>query len=237
MFKKYKDSRLWLGIGIILLGLLLLADNFGIIHYEIRKYIFHWEVILIFLGLVFIVSQGKRSTGIILLLIGGILYLSHVLHFDFTFWQIFWPSLCIFAGFMILFRHRLDRNIQKDRILVSENAIDELAFFGGGDRMVSSQQFEGGKITAIFGGLNYNMLKAKLAQGENAIDIFFLFGGVKLTVPENWIVKIKVQSIFGGFSDKRNYKIQDADPNDKSPLLLIKGTVIFGGGEIKSYPD
>lgn len=237
MYKRYKDSRLWLGIGIILLGLLMLADHFGFILYEIRRYIFHWEVILIFLGIVFIASHGKRSTGIVLLIIGGILYVRHVLHYDFTFWQIFWPSLCILAGFMILFRHSLDRNRIKDRILFNENAIDEIAFFGGGDRMVSSQQFQGGRVTAIFGGLNYNMLKAKLAPGENAIDIFFLFGGVKMTVPEDWIVKIKVQSFFGGFNDKRNYKIKDVNPDDKSPRLLIQGTVIFGGGEIKSYPD
>ena len=56
-------------------------------------------------------------------------------------------------------------------------------------------------------------------------------------LPEDWIVKIKVQSFFGGFNDKRNYKIKDVNSDDTSPRLIIQGTVIFGGGEIKSYPD
>jgi predicted membrane protein len=235
--QRHGDHRLWLGIGIILVGLLFLANNLGILDYEIRKYIFRWEVILMALGIIFIFGRGKRSTGIILLVIGGAFYLRDFLDYSFSFWQIFWPGILILAGLMLIFRHQLDSGYHgKNSIFTGEHVIDEIAVFGGGDRVVTSQQFQGGKVTTIFGGLNYNMLKAKLAPGENYIDVFCLFGGMKLIVPEGWTVKIRVMSLFGGFSDKHRYKIPETS-SDQSALLIIKGTVIFGGGEIKSYFD
>jgi len=234
--QRHNDRRLWIGVGIILLGLLFLGNNFGILDYEIRRYIFRWEVVLIFLGIVFLAGRGKRSTGVILLVIGGAFYLRDFLHYNLSFWQIFWPAMLILAGLLIIFRHQLDSGRPGSTVISGDDVIDEIALFGGGDRVVTSQQFQGGKVTTIFGGLNYNMLKAKLAPGENYIDVFCLFGGMKLVVPEGWTVKIRVMSLFGGFSDKSRYKIPEAN-TDMGYVLVIKGTVIFGGGEIKSYFD
>lgn len=234
--KRHYDRRLWLGVGIALLGFLFLANNFGIFDYEIRRYIFRWEVILILLGVVFLAGRGNRTTGIILLVIGSVFYLRDFFHYSFSFWQIFWPGILILAGLLIIFRHQLDRGRGKNKMFTGEHYIDEIALFGGGDRVVTSQEFQGGKVTTVFGGLNYNMLKAKLAPGENYLDVFCLFGGMKLIVPEGWTVKIRVISLFGGFSDKHRYKVSEANP-DQGSYLVIKGIVIFGGGEIKSYFD
>jgi len=234
--QRHRDHRLLIGLAIILAGVLFLANNFGVLDYEIRRYIFRWEVILIVLGIVFLAGHGRRSTGIILLVIGGVFYLRDFMDLHFSFWQIFWPGMLILAGLLMIFRHRLDREYGQNKVLSGEHVIDEIAIFGGGDRVVNSQQFQGGKVTAIFGGLNYNMLKAKLAPGENSIDVFCLFGGMKLVVPEGWTVKIRVMSFFGGFSDKHRYRIPETTTEGGSQLV-IKGTVIFGGGEIKSYFD
>ncbi len=229
------DSRLLLGILIVIIGLLFLAKNFGWMNYEIRRYIFRWEVVLMTIGVVLIAGRSNRTTGIILLAVGGAFYLHDLMGFDFTFWELFWPSLLILAGFLIIFRHRLDS--RHDRNLINDdNLIDEIAVFGGGERVVTSQQFKGGRVTCIFGGLNYNMLKAKLAPGENVVDVFCMFGGMKLIVPEGWTVKIRVLSIFGGFSDKQRYRYPESN-TDQGNQLIIRGTAIFGGGEIKSYFD
>ena len=53
-------------------------------------------------------------------------------------------------------------------------------------------------------------------------------------MPDDWDIKIKVQPIFGGFSDTHRIHPQNTDDELKSELI-IKGMVIFGGGEIKSY--
>ena len=68
-----------------------------------------------FLGVVFIAGRGNRSTGIILLVIGGVFYLRDFFDYDFSFWQIFWPGILILAGLMIIFRHRLDRDDGRKR--------------------------------------------------------------------------------------------------------------------------
>ena len=49
---------------------------------------------------------------------------------------------------------------------------------------------------------------------------------------QDWNIKINIISIFGGFADKRLISENDIDPSKK---LIIKGIVIFGGGEIKSF--
>jgi predicted membrane protein len=79
------------------------------------------------------------------------------------------------------------------------------------------------------------MLKAQLEPGTNVIDVFCLFGGTKLIIPEDWNVKIRVTSIFGGFSDKRH--IMPETRISEETQLVITGLTMFGGGDIKSYPD
>ena len=237
MDKRIHDQRLWLGVGAIILGILFLASNFHILDYNIRRYIFRWEVFLMFLGVVLFFGRRKRTGGIVLFVIGAVLYLRDFLHFDFNFWQLFWPGILIFAGLMIIFRHRVDNHDWIKRgVIMDDSMIDEVAIFGGGDRVVTSPAFKGGKVTTVFGGLNFDMLKAKLAPGDNHIDVFCLFGGMKLIVPEGWNVKIRVMSLFGGFSDKHRFRSSTLNPGEESSLI-ITGTVIFGGGEIKSYYD
>jgi predicted membrane protein len=236
MEKRNFDQRLWLGVGAIILGLLFLASNFHFLDYDLRRYVFRWSVFLMFLGVVFFFGRRKRTAGIVLFVIGAVIYLRDFFYFDFNFWQLFWPGILIFAGLMIIFRHRIDHDWTRKGVLTDDSYIDEMAVFGGGDRVVTSQVFKGGKVTTVFGGLNFNMLKAKLAPGENHIDVFCLFGGMKLVVPEGWNVKIRVMSLFGGFSDKHRFKSSELS-GDPEAQLVITGTVIFGGGEIKSYFD
>ncbi|MCB0752810.1 MAG: hypothetical protein KDC52_15170, partial [Ignavibacteriae bacterium] len=87
------------------------------------------------------------------------------------------------------------------------------------------------KLTAIFGGSEVHFENSLLAKGKNEIDIFSMFGGYTIYVPQDWNVIIDVVAIFGGLSDKRI-----KDPNrvyEDDKILIIKGLVLFGGGEVK----
>jgi len=111
--------------------------------------------------------------------------------------------------------------------------LDEVSVFGGGDRVVTSQNFQGGRLVSVFGGSKINLMSAQLAEGQHVLDTLSVFGGTTLIVPAGWSVKVEVTSIFGGFSDKR-----ERMPNlvyDQNRVLLIKGLAIFGGGDVKSY--
>jgi len=235
MEKERIDKRLLLGIFIILAGILLLAKNFGFFGPMLHRYIFRWEMILIVLGLVFTINQGNRTTGIILLFVGSAFYIRDIFHLNFNFWQLFLPALLILSGIMIMFRNKIDRFWARSPLTDEENQIDATDIFGGGDRIMRSHHFKGGRITAVFGGSTFDMLKAKLEPGTNVIDVFCLFGGTKLIIPDDWNVKIRVISIFGGFSDKRH--IMAETRINEETQLVITGLAMFGGGDIKSYPD
>jgi len=114
----------------------------------------------------------------------------------------------------------------------SEDWLDDVSVFGGGDKLITSQQFQGGKLTHIFGGSKVDFTRAKLAPGKNYLEVVMIFGGTKLIVPESWDVKIEVTSVFGGFSDKRVKTIVVSE-SDRS--LHISGVNVFGGGEIVNY--
>ena len=76
------------------------------------------------------------------------------------------------------------------------------------------------------------MNNCKLADGDNVLEIIAIFGGTTLIVPNDWRVNLDILPIFGGFGDKRI-----KDPNKtflEGRSLIIKGVVLFGGGEIKT---
>ena len=113
----------------------------------------------------------------------------------------------------------------------SQDNIDDVSVFGGGTKNFTSRNFTGGKLTAIFGGSDIHLENCSLAHGQNEMDLFVMFGGYTIYVPQEWNVVIDVVPIFGGFSDKRI-----KDPNrvyEDDKVLIIKGLVLFGGGEIK----
>jgi len=230
-------KRVGIGLTILAIGSILLMRNLGIYDHFLNTYILRWEMILISLGVINIFASGGRGPGYLLLLVGGGLYARDYIHLPqgLNFWQLFLACIFILAGIFMIFRRKGGcESSHYKHINISNDTIDELAFFGGGDRTIVSERFNGGKIMAVFGGSNFNLTRSKLAPGRNHIDLFAVFGGMKLVVPEDWNIKVNVVSIFGGISDKHrvhtpeNYKEGD-------PILIIKGIVIFGGGEIKSY--
>lgn len=233
MEQNQTQKRLLIGFVILAVGAGLLLSNLGILNYEIRRYVLRWEVILIGMGLIFILSHESKVPGIILLIIGGALYVRDFFNLDFNFWQVFWPAMLIIAGVLIIFRRKVDHSHWEKKSLSDDDLIDEISIFGGAEKTVMSQSFKGGKILAIFGGSTFNLVRAKLAPEKNYIEVLIIFGGMKLIVPEDWNIKIEALSVFGGFTDK--HRIQPYNGNKPESELVIKGTVVFGGGEILSF--
>ena len=234
-------ARLIVGLILIVLGGLFLLDNYGIIYFSLPSFLFHWEYILIGIGLFILATSNNKTTGIILIAIGVF----------FRFPE-FWPLLLVGLGIYII----LKRNNSKPNLGTSpsftegetqnnftsegtdststeslQDSIDDVSIFGGGTKNFSSKNFTGGKMTAIFGGSDVHLENCTLAHGRNELDLFVMFGGYEIFVPQDWNVVVNVIPIFGGFSDKRM-----KDPNrvyEDDKVLVIKGMVLFGGGEVK----
>ena len=237
-FKKSGRAHLILGIVFMFLGLFLIADITGVLDFRwrIRDFIFTWQALLILMGVIFISNKENRGVGIVLIAVGSFFLMDRFFDMPYYWRSLFWPTMLILLGLVVIFGARRhsgrSRCFKQENKFTGEDFLDDVAIFGGGDRMVSSQQFRGGKITHIFGGSKYNFSGAKLASGENHLEVVFAFGGSKFIVPEDWDIRIEVTSVFGGFSDKR---VRTLVEKDKSRTLIISGVNVFGGGEITNY--
>jgi len=120
---------------------------------------------------------------------------------------------------------------QSSHSFLSEDFIDSTSIFGGVKKNIISKNFKGGDITNIMGGSEIDLTQADI-NGTVSIDLTQVFGGTKLIVPSNWQVKAQMAAIFGGVEDKRSIQNTALDPNK---ILILDGTSIFGGIEIRSY--
>lgn len=229
------NSRIIVGAILVLVGLAFLLDNLELINFNIPHIIFSWPMFLIIIGLIIFVKSRNTLAGTIFVIAGLFFLLPRIFPWiDYDSGLIF-PLLLILGGIFILARrnsafHRRRKNFSQENL--NFDTIDDFAIFGGGERIITSEKFQGGTITSIFGGSEIDLTNSKLAPGKNVIDVLCVFGGTTLIVPRDWNVVVDVFSLFGGFSNKAR---RDQTEINKENSLIIKGFVLFGGGEIKRY--
>jgi len=233
--RRPSNSRKSWGLLFVLIGGVLILNVFNVFPYDVKRIIFSWEMLLIVVGLFSLINNESKVMGVILIALGVFLMGIHFWDLPYYFRKAFWPAvLVIFGAYLIFSPRRYTRYFHRKKGEEdTRDFIDEVSVFGGGDRVVTSQNFTGGRLVNVFGGSKINLMSAKLAEGTHVIDTLCVFGGSDIIVPASWTVKVEVTSIFGGFSDKR-----ERMPNlvfDESRVLFIKGLAIFGGGEVKSY--
>lgn len=228
------------GLLVLGLGFAWLLHNFGIIGDRAWDVIFSWQMLLIAIGIVNVANDSHKGVGWILIAIGGFFMVSEYYDLPVSFRHIFWPALLIIIGLVLIFgsgkifrrRGRWSNTGTGSDFTFSkgEDFIEEVAIFGGGDRVINSQSFRGGKIVTVFGGSKIDLSRVQLAEGPVEIEVVAIFGGSTLLLPTDWNVKLEVFNIFGGYGDKRV-----RGQVDFNKTVVVKGVAIFGGGEIKSY--
>lgn len=115
---------------------------------------------------------------------------------------------------------------------MEEEILDVASVFAGVKKNVYSKNFKGGEIVSVFGGAEVNLSQASFQQPQITIESVQIFGGAKLIVPADWVIHNEAVAIFGGIEDKRP---QPANINFPEKVLILKGFVMFGGIEIKSF--
>lgn len=235
--RKLNNSRIIIGLIFLAVGGFLFADRFNIIPFNWNHYIFTWQSLLIGIGLISLAKNESRATGSVLIAIGGFFLAAKILGFHYPIRHFFWPTVFVGIGLILILQR--GGNSHKNRFgrfskgEIDMDFIDDIAIFGGSEQKITSKNFKGGKVSNIFGGSTFDLMDAELATGRNVLDMFCLFGGSKIIVPAGWSIKIEVTSIFGSYSDKRRIAPKSGIETDRE--LVIKGVVIFGGGEIKGY--
>lgn len=230
------DKRVILGGILIILGGIFLLNTMDVLHFRFAHVVFSWPFIMLVIGVFILVNTEKKFLGGILSGIGALFLIPRVFpEVDYNAGIIFPIILIVLGTYIILKKRKIDSESTSfsDTSKVNKDKIDDVSIFGGGTKIISSSNFQGGNVTAIFGGSEINFMNCQLADGDNILDVLCIFGGTTIIVPKEWNVVINVTSILGGFSNKaiRNPSIVI----DQSKTLHIKGLAMFGGGEVKTY--
>ncbi len=106
------------------------------------------------------------------------------------------------------------------------------AIFSDNKSGTDTKDFQGGQATSIFGAARFDLRNASMTVDEAVIDVNVVFGEVEVRVPETWIVISRAAVVFGGVDDKTIHP--KPDPNVKIPRLVITGSVIFGGLNLRN---
>lgn len=220
---KTNVSRLITGLVIITVGAGFLLGNLQVLNFNsiVQDW---WPLAIILAGILVFINDTKSYLWAILIAGFGVLLQLRVLGLaDINPWQFFWPLVIIFIGLSILF----NRSAVRLRVDKSERN-DATAVLGGSDVRSTSDDFRGGKATAVLGGVKLDLRKATIKK-EATIEIFSFWGGVEIIVPRNVIIKNQTAAILGGVEDKT-----EQETNKNSPVLYVIGDVIMAGVEIKN---
>ena len=243
--KQTRGGRMLAGLIVVIAGAALLLKNSGIL---MPSWLFSWQMFLIVLGLFIGAKNSFKTGGWWIVSLVGVVFLFEGMIFNISIRHLFWPVIIIGIGLMMIFKpkkkwHRHHKNAwhqkweekySKYQDISDENDnIDSTIIFGNTKKKILSKNFKGGDITCIFGGVEINLMQADI-NGRVMLEITQIFGGTKLLVPAHWeVVQTEMVSIFGGIEDKRPQSLDKYFDGVKT--LVIVGTSIFGGIDIKSY--
>ena len=241
-----RSSGVWTGVFILLIGVAaLLKASMP----EFPDWVFTWPMLLIALGFFSGIKHGFRGAfWLILMLVGGAFLAGHI-NPDLEMRRYIWPIVFIIIGLFLIVapRRRFVRcgyekkkndpqGVEEAKIVdetpeTNDDFINATSIFGGTKKNILSKNFKGGNIVNIFGGTEIYLGQADI-NGTAIIETTTIFGGTKLIIPSNWTVKSQAAVVFGSIEDKRSVT-PTTDGTEK--ILLLKGTVMFGGVDIKNY--
>ena len=224
MPRRIPSSQLLTGDIVVLIGILLLQSTTGVADVGA---IWRWiPSLFVLLGLWALVRSGFRNvTGpVILIVVAGTIQLLALDLITGDFVAQWWPLIVIAFGLALLLGHwRRQRRAPS----TARNDFDLFGVFGGNNQRLTSDAFEGGAATALFGGVEVDLRAVAVADPPAVVSVMALFGGVELHVPEDWSVSFDVLPVFGAAEDERP-RFADVEPK-ATPDLVVTGFAAFGG--------
>jgi predicted membrane protein len=251
--ERREEGRIIAGLILVGVGAALLLRNTG---FPLPYWLFTWPVILILVGIYSGVKHNFRnSSWMVMIAVGGFFLIDRIIP-GLSLAPYFWPVLIIALGVIFILRPKKESwnfmsdqekevvtgsisNISVASSIAKDNYYSDNSdflkvdsVFSGVKRNIVSKNFQGGKIACVFGGVDIDLTQADI-QNKVIIKLDVVFGGAKLIVPAHWTIYNEIDGAFHGVDDKRKFNTTITPDPDK--VLVLKGSVVFGGVEIRSY--
>jgi len=251
--RKPGRGKKWVGIVLLFFGVIMLLKSIG---FFIPNWVLSWPVFLIALGIYTGQRHQFRNPSSYILIIIGAIFLAEEIIPHVNFGNFVWPVAIIGIGlYFIIGKKKItnwgpgydnqpdnlswDKRVDEENRPIpptdasSEDYFDIVSIFGGVKKNIVSKNFQGGEVVAIMGGAEIILTQADIVSSRVELEITQIFGGTKIIVPPHWKISSDLVAIFGGIEDKRPILSNPAFADEK--LLIIKGTSIFGGIDIRSF--
>ena len=251
-----RNGRIVGGLFLLGIGVVLLLQQ---MHVFFPFWLFSWPVILIAVGIFLGLSQGFRGPAWLILIFIGCIFLFDRIVPEYALRRYLWPVAIIIIGAVLILKPRRSggdhwrspgfddqqRHSQgnpmhaeptqhyaaNESSFDASDYLDSTSIFGGIRKVILSKNFKGGEAVSVFGGNEIDLSKADIS-GTVQLELTQICGGTKLIVPNHWNIRSEMVALLGGIEDKRQV---DSSKVDQSKTLVLRGTSILGGIEIRNY--
>jgi len=227
MSTESKSKPIWIGLILIVLGVIFLSDSFHFIRigHLLTRW---WPLILIILGITKLGGRD-RNGGVFLIILGTLFQLStlNIIYWH-QIWRL-WPVVLIIIGIGMLVKHSSagDNDSTDFTAGSNEDRLEINSIFSSSERQVNSQQFRGGEVNAIFGSVILDLRNAKPVPEGCHLTADAIFGSIKIYIPANMTVNFKGSQFLGQFD---NF----AGSVGSGPTITIDGDAVFGNIRISN---
>ena len=237
------------GLTLVGIGALFLLDNLHIVH--VSTWFAYWPVILIGIGLVKLVDSNSAAgqiAGGVLMAVGGFFLADNLGYIRI---EQMWPLILIGIGLFMLWnrmrpgydygrwwgsgwhqrqRHWSQEYMDHDEPSLGGNKLHETNVFTGTRRVITDQDFRGGKVDCVFGGITLDLRGADIAEDKAVLHISAVYGGAEVLIPPHWDLDVRGGAFFGGYSDQTVHPPRTPE----TKRLIAKGGAVFGGVTFKN---
>lgn len=224
--RTYVTPRLIIGIAILILGTLWTLDNLNIL--ESEDFTQWWPAVLIVIGGVQLANRSTNRFGPVLLMIFGAMLLGASLDFfDLDLGDLIPLAIAVFGAKLVW--DAVSRRSARPSNPNDDSTVHAFAMMAGVHWQSTSQNFQGGDVNAIMGGVEIDLRNVQIQPGEDVvIDALAIMGGVEIKVPQGWKIVANVFPLMGGFEDNT------IRTTETGPRLTIRGTAVMGAIEVKN---
>ncbi len=230
---KMVSNYIW-GLFLILVGVVLGLNAFGVTNINLF-FDGWWTVFIIVPSLNGLIKGEDRTGALIGLIIGLFLLLScqDVIDFNLII-KLLIPVILVVIGLSIIFKDKVkDVAVKKMEKRSNQDADLEHTYtstFSEEKINLDNEKIDNCAINSIFGSVSLDLRNSIINENEDVvINNYVVFGGVTIKVPKDVNVVVKTTSIFGGVDNKTGRN--KSKENNKT--IYIKGTILFGGIDIK----